>query len=136
MAERLEVGDRRLPQFRIQNGCALTYMNASSGRNLSGDCEASKNANQVVAESCGALRNCQRHALFVRTNETSAKGVSDPLRLNHRAKKGGWQRGSLTPQMPISLLRTAASTETRAAQSAARFTAAKWFRQKDINTWT
>jgi hypothetical protein len=35
-----------------------------------------------------------------------------------------------------SLLRTAAPAETPAAQSAARFTAAKWFRQKDINTWT
>jgi hypothetical protein len=32
--ERQEGGDRRPPQFRIQSGCALTYMNASSGRNL------------------------------------------------------------------------------------------------------
>ena len=33
---------------------------------------------------------------------------------------GGWQRGSLTPQMTPSLLLTAAPTATRAAQSAAR----------------
>ena len=100
------------------------------------DCEPSEYANQVAAESCGALDNCQRHAVFVRTNETSVLGVSEHLQLDHGAKKGGWQRGSLTPQMPPSLPRTAASTETRAAQSAARFTAAKWFKQKDIDTWT
>ena len=34
--EKQEGGDRRPPQFRIQSGCALTYMNASSGQNLSG----------------------------------------------------------------------------------------------------
>lgn len=38
---------------------------------------------------------------------------------------GGWQRGSLTPQMPPSLLLTAAATATRAAKSAALFTRAK-----------
>ena len=51
------------------------------------DCEASVKANFVSAESCGALDNCQRHALFVRTNVTSALGVSDPLELDHGAKK-------------------------------------------------
>jgi hypothetical protein len=34
--ERQEGGDREPPQFRIQSGCALTCMNASSGQNLSG----------------------------------------------------------------------------------------------------
>jgi hypothetical protein len=34
--ERQEGGDRRPPQFRIQSGCALTYMNANFRRNLSG----------------------------------------------------------------------------------------------------
>jgi hypothetical protein len=38
---------------------------------------------------------------------------------------GGWQRGSLTPQMPPSLLLTAVPTATRAANSAARLTAVK-----------
>jgi len=46
---------------------------------------------------------------------------------------GGWQRGSLTPQMPSSLLLTAALTATRAAQSAARCTAAKSLTRKDID---
>ena len=38
---------------------------------------------------------------------------------------GGWQRGSLTPQMPPSPLPTAAQTATRAAKSAALSTRAK-----------
>jgi hypothetical protein len=46
---------------------------------------------------------------------------------------GGWQRGSLTPQMCHSLRQTAALTATRAAQSGARCTAAKSFSRKDID---
>ena len=45
---------------------------------------------------------------------------------------GGWQRGSLTPQMPPPLLLTAALTSTRAAQSAARYSAAKSYTAKNI----
>ena len=45
---------------------------------------------------------------------------------------GGWQRGSLTPQMPPSLLLTAALSATRAAQSAARCSAAKSHTAKNI----
>ena len=47
---------------------------------------------------------------------------------------GGWQRGSLTPRMPPSLLMTAAPTATRAAQSAARLTAVKLLIAKNIAT--
>jgi hypothetical protein len=45
---------------------------------------------------------------------------------------GGWQRGSLTPRMPPSLLLTAALTATRAAQSAARCIAPNPHIAKDI----
>ena len=45
---------------------------------------------------------------------------------------GGWQRGSLTPQMPPSPLLTAAPTATRAAKSAARLTAVKLLIAKNI----
>jgi hypothetical protein len=48
-------------------------------------------------------------------------------------EEGGWQRGSLTPQMRPSLLLTGASTATRAAQGAARFNAAKSLKAKDID---
>ena len=47
---------------------------------------------------------------------------------------GGWQRGSLTPQMPPSLLPTIAPTATRAANSAARLTAVKLLIAKNIAT--
>ena len=47
---------------------------------------------------------------------------------------GGWQRGSLTPQMPPSLLLTAAPTATRAAKSAARSTVVKSLIANNIAT--
>jgi hypothetical protein len=65
----------------------------------------------VATESCGAPDDCERHALFVRTNETSVLGVRDPLQLDHGAKKGGWQRGSLTPRLPMTRTLTSARTE-------------------------
>ena len=47
---------------------------------------------------------------------------------------GGWQRGSLTPQLPPSLLPTAAQIATRAAKSAARLTVVKLLIAKNIAT--
>jgi hypothetical protein len=47
---------------------------------------------------------------------------------------GGWQRGSLTPQMPPSLLPAIAPTATRAANSAARLTVVKLLIAKNIAT--
>ena len=47
---------------------------------------------------------------------------------------GGWQRGSLTPQVPPSLLPAIAPTATRAANSAARSTAVKLLIAKNIAT--
>jgi hypothetical protein len=49
---------------------------------------------------------------------------------------GGWQRGSLTPRMPPSLLITAAPTATRAAQSAARLTAGEVADRKEHRRFT
>src|SRR5687767_13078147 len=47
---------------------------------------------------------------------------------------GGWQRGSLTPQMPPSLLPPTAPTASRAANSAARLTVVKLLIAKNIAT--
>ena len=47
---------------------------------------------------------------------------------------GGWQRGSLTPRMPPSLLLTAAPTSTWAANRAARLTVVKLLITKNIAT--
>ena len=43
-------------------------------------------------------------------------GVSDPRKPGPGPRSGGWQRGSLTPQMPPSPALTAAPTATRAAK--------------------
>jgi hypothetical protein len=79
------------------------------------DCAVAVNAGLVASESCGALDICPGHALFVRTNATLVLGVSDPLQLDHGAKKGGWQRGSLTPRLSPTVTLKAARTRTRAA---------------------
>ena len=42
-------------------------------------------------------------------------GRERPPKIGRGTMIGGWQRGSLTPQMPPSLLLTAAPTATRAA---------------------
>jgi hypothetical protein len=52
-------------------------------------------------------------------------GRERPPKIRPRTVIGGWQRGSLTPQMPPTLLLTAAPTATRAAKSAALSTRAK-----------
>jgi hypothetical protein len=61
----------------------------------------------------GALRSVMDEARFCRTTATCIWGVSDP------------RKPVLTPQMPPSLLLTAAPTAARAANSAARLTAVK-----------
>jgi hypothetical protein len=63
---------------RIQSGCALTYMNASSGQNLSAVRTVQVNAGARAVESCGALDGCQGPARCLRTNVTCVWGVSDP----------------------------------------------------------
>ena len=92
-------GGRRPPQFRIQSECALTFKNASSGQNLSAVRPAHVNGGAHAVELCGALDRCRVQARSLRTNVTCVWGVSDPLQLDHGAKKGGWQRGS--PSRPV-----------------------------------
>jgi len=58
--------------------------------------------------------------------------VSDPPRSRARNLDRGVAEGVAHAPGASSLLLTTALTETRAAQSAARFTAAKWLRAKDI----
>ena len=94
-------------------------MNASSRQNLSDVLMANLRVAHTKVEPRGALDDVTDTTQVRRTNVTCIWGVSDPLQLDHGAKKGGWQRGALTPQMPPSLLLTAALTPTRAAQGAA-----------------
>jgi hypothetical protein len=59
-------------------------------------------------------------------------GRERPPKMRRGTVIGGWQRGSLTPQMPPSLLPTTAPTATRAANSAARSTVVKLLIAKNI----
>ncbi len=63
-----------------------------------------------------------------------ASGRERPPKTRLGTVIGGWQRGSLTPQMPPSPLLTAAPTATRAAKSAARLTVVKLLITRDIAT--
>jgi hypothetical protein len=110
---------------RIQSECALTYMNASSGQNLSAVRTAQVNAGAHAVESCGALDRCQGQVRSLRTNVTCVWGVSDPLQLGCGAKKGAWQAGSLTPHLPPTVVMTAPSGNTRGRERRS-LAAAKW----------
>jgi hypothetical protein len=122
-------------QVEIQCECAFTYMNAASGKDLTGRVLVDEVDADVTHDTGGALRDVTNEARFCRTTATGIWGVSDPRFFKRRTSTGGWQRGSLTPQMPPSLLRTTAPTSTRAANSAARLTVVKLLIAKNIATF-
>ena len=112
--------------------CAFTYMNAAFRQNLS--VVFTLDGNNAASHATPAAHSAmsRTRARFCRTTATPIRGVSDPLGSRPGTGFGGWQRGSLTPQMPPPLLLTAALTATRAAQSAARCSAAKSHTAKNI----
>jgi hypothetical protein len=61
-------------------------------------------------------------------------GRERPPKIGRGTGIGGWQRGSLTPRMPPSLLPATAPTATRAANSAARLSVVKLLIAKNIAT--
>lgn len=81
-----------------ESECALTYMNAGSGQNLSDVLTTPLNVARTERGIARRTRQRHGHARFLRTDVTFVWGVSDPLQLDHGAKKGGWQVGSLTPR--------------------------------------
>jgi len=98
-------------------------MNAVIRKNLTDALAVDANDVDTASDTSGAFGDGRDRARFCRTIATCFWGVSDPLPTGPGTGSGGWQRGSLTPQMPPSPLLTAASTATRAAKSAARLTA-------------
>jgi hypothetical protein len=100
-------------------------MNAVFRKNLTGALAVDANHIATASDTSGALGDGRDRARFCRTTATCIWGVSDPYQLKHGAVIGGWQRGSLTPQMTPSPILTPAPTATRAANSAARLTAVK-----------
>ena len=75
--ERQEGGDR-LPQFRIQSECALTNMNAPSGKNLTSRVLPDEVGAGASQDTYGALRSVTDKARLRRTTATCIWGVSDP----------------------------------------------------------
>ncbi len=73
------------------------------------------------SDTGGALNKDTGQSAVPPDGEDMHLGRGRPLRRRFGTVIGGWQRGSLTPQMPRSLLLTAAPTAARAANSAARF---------------
>jgi hypothetical protein len=70
-------------------------MNAVFRRNLTDEIAVDANDVDTASDTGGALDDRRGRARFCRTTATCIWGVSDPLQLDHGAKKGGWQRGSL-----------------------------------------
>ncbi len=100
-------------------------MNASSWQNLSDTLMVNKNVTRTRVEPRNALDGVTDTARARRTNVTCIWGVSDPLKLVHGAKKGGWQRGSLTPRFSPTVTVIPAPAMRGAAQSAAQWDRAK-----------
>jgi hypothetical protein len=84
-------------------------------------------------DTSGALCGVTEQARFRRTTATCIWGASDPRKPERGTAIGGWQRGSLTPQVLPPLSLTAALTATRAAQSAARCAVAKSLNSNDFD---
>ena len=91
-------------------------MNAVSRKNLTGARAVDANNVDTAGDADDALDDGKDRAQFRRTIATCIWGVSDPLPTGPGTGSGGWQRGSLTPQMPPSPALTAAPTATRAAK--------------------
>jgi hypothetical protein len=117
-----------------QSECALTYMNASSGENLSAVRTVHMNTGAYGVRIMRRTRQRHGHARFFRTTATCIRGRERPPKTCPGTVIGGWQRGSLTPPMPPPLLSTTAPSATRAAQSAAHLTAVKSLIAKNIDT--
>ena len=89
---------------RIQCECAFTYMNAVSGKNLT----AVFSSMEVDAGMAHDIRRrtpqCQGRSAVLPDDSDMHLGRERPPKTRPGTVIGGWQRGSLTPQMPPSLL--------------------------------
>ena len=75
-------------------------MNAAFRQNLSVVFTFDGNNSGIARDTRGSLGDVTDRARFCRTTATPIPGVSDPHGSRPGTGFGGWQRGSLTPQMP------------------------------------
>ena len=78
---------------RIQNECALTYMNASSRQNLSDALMANENVTRTRVEPHGALDGVTDRARLRRTNVTMHSGRERPPSERALGRRRGQQSG-------------------------------------------
>ncbi len=98
-----EAGGRRSmpPQFWIQSECALTYMNARSGQNLSAVRTPLVNVGGHVVESPAHSAMARDRARICRTTATCIWGVSVPLIAAVGPRSGGGRGGRSRPDVSI-----------------------------------
>jgi hypothetical protein len=88
----------------------------------------------MIHDTGGALRNVTEEARVVPDDSDMHLGRERPPKTRPGTVIGGWQRGSLTPQMPPSLLLTGALTATTGGTKRRRCTALKSQTAKNIAT--
>ena len=118
-------------QAEIRCECAFTYMNAVSGKTLTGGFSPMESTGRGPRHRTHSPQCSGRSAVLPDDGDMHLRRERPP-KIRRGTMIGGWQRGSLTPQMPPSLLLTAAPTPTRAANSAARLTVVKLLIAKNI----
>jgi hypothetical protein len=90
-------------------------MNASSGQNLSELSAVHRNHANAERDTGGALDNCQRHALFVRTNVTRVLGRERPPPTGPWGEEGGSQMGVAHAPLVAGCDADTGTDQTRAA---------------------
>ena len=113
-----EAGGRRSipPQFRIQSECALTYMNARSGQNLSAVRTPLWNVGAHVVKSPEHSAMARDRARICRTTATCIWGVSDPLIAAVGPRSGGGRGGRSRPDASIVVTDSDADCDTGGRQ--------------------
>ncbi len=109
-------------------------MNAVIRKNLTDARAVDANDVDTAFDTSGAFGDGRDRVAVLPDDSDMHLGRERPLPTGPGTGSGGWQRGSLTPEMPPSLLLTAAPTAMRAANSAARCTAVKLLIAKNIVT--
>ena len=108
-----------LSRVAIRRKCAFTYMNAVFRKNLTDAFSIEATAVDTAFDTERRTRRWLGQSAVLPDDNDMHLGRERPPKTGRGTMIGGWQRGSLTPQMPPSLLLTAAPTATRAAKSAA-----------------
>jgi hypothetical protein len=99
----------------MQCECAFTFMNAVFRKNLTDALAVDANHVDTASDRSGALGDGRDKSAVLPDDGDMHLRRERPPKIGRGTMIGRWQRGWLTPQMPPSLLLTAARTATRTA---------------------